>query len=70
MITVEKIRFHRLQKGLTQKAMAEKLHIAINTYSDYETGKVLPDILMFQNILSVLGLDLSLSERRELAGKK
>lgn len=62
MITMEKLKFLRLQRGLSQEELAKMIHIAPNTLSDYENGKVIPNMEIFQKILLVLRYDLSLTE--------
>lgn len=39
-VMYERIRACREDRDWTQKAMAQKLHIAQTTYSDYELGKI------------------------------
>ena len=48
MFTGVKIRELRLEKGLLQKELAEKIHIASNTLSQFESGKANPsyDVLI------------------------
>ena len=40
MMIYENIRALREQNHLTQTQLAQKLHMAQNTYSQYETGKI------------------------------
>ena len=39
-----RIRAERVQAGLSQEALAERLHVTRQTISNWETGKNLPDI--------------------------
>lgn len=48
------IRKQRVQQGMSQEALAEKLHVSRQTISNYETGKSYPDIDMLVNIAEVL----------------
>lgn len=44
------LRAARVNKGLTQKAAAEKLGIAVDTLGMYERGKTFPDVLVIKKI--------------------
>lgn len=48
----------RIQKNLTQDALAERLFVTRQTVSNYETGKSRPDIDMLMKIAEVLGEDI------------
>lgn len=56
------LRKNRLKKGLTQKKVAEKLHIKDNTYSHYETGKRKIDIDTYVKLSEMLDIDLEISK--------
>ena len=45
--------------GLTQKALAEKLHVTDKTVSRWETGKQIPDALTMQDIAKALDMTVS-----------
>lgn len=52
----ENIRALREQNHLTQTQLAQKLHMAQNTYSQYETGKIewtAPLLIQLANIYGV-----------------
>ncbi len=51
------IRTLRVEKGLTQEALADALFITRQTVSNYETGRSRPDINMLMEIAAVLGTD-------------
>ena len=55
----------RKEKGLTQKALAEKLGVVAKTVSKWETGKGFPDVSTLSMLSDVLGV----SERSLLAGQ-
>ena len=51
------IRKLRESKGLTQDQLAEKLFVARQTVSNYETGRTRPDVDMIVSIANVLETD-------------
>lgn len=53
------IRQLRMQKKMTQDALAESLFVTRQTVSNYETGKSRPDIDMLIKIAEVLGTDIN-----------
>ena len=55
----------RTEKGLTQKAFAELLEISPTRLNYWEKDKREPDLLMFNKIVNVLGIDAN-----ELLGLK
>lgn len=55
----ENIKALRIKKGLTQKELASKLGIAINSVSRYETNERQPSFKMLENIASALETDIS-----------
>lgn len=56
----------RKEKGLTQKDLAEKLHISDKTVSKWETGRGAPDISNLEVLSETLGISVS----ELLAGKR
>lgn len=52
------IRDLRIQKNLTQDALAEQLFVTRQTVSNYETGKSRPDIDMLMRIAETLDTDI------------
>lgn len=58
---MQKIRDIRLQKGMTQQELADKLGVKQCTVSDYETGQVdltLPKLVRIADALGVTIYDL------------
>ena len=51
----EKIRTLRLEKGYSQEAMAEELHISTTAYGDMERGKTELTISRLEQVLQILG---------------
>ena len=60
------IRRYRQQKGLTQDALAERLHVTRQAVSNWETGKNQPDL----ETLEVLARALDLEPAELICGKK
>lgn len=56
----------RKEKGLTQKNLAERLHISDKTVSKWETGRGAPDISSLEALSETLGISVS----ELLAGKR
>ena len=52
------IRRLRTQKGMTQQALAEELHVTDKAVSKWERGLSVPDICLFPNLASVLGVSV------------
>lgn len=44
----------RLEKGITQEEMAEKLNVRRSTYGEYERGKIMPPIDKIESIAKLL----------------
>ena len=53
------IRKIRRQKGITQDALAEQLHVTRQAVSNWETGKNQPDLDMLESISQALGVELT-----------
>ena len=51
------IRIYREQKGLTQDALAERLHVTRQTVSNWETGRNQPDLDMLEAAAKALDLE-------------
>lgn len=49
----------RKEKNITQREFAEKLGVTDKTVSRWENGHYLPDISLFNDICSILGIDVS-----------
>lgn len=53
------IRRLRMEKGLTQQALAEKLNLSGKTISKWERGLGCPDVTLLAALSAILGVDLS-----------
>ncbi len=53
----ENLKQLRIEKGLSQKQLAEKLGVAVSTYANWEQGRREPSIYDIFNILSVLEIE-------------
>jgi len=51
-----KISFTRKELGMTQRELAEKLHVTDKTVSKWETGTHFPDIAMLEDLAAALGI--------------
>lgn len=60
----------RKEKGLTQQALAERLHLSNKTVSKWECGQGAPDASVWDALADVLGADLQKLLQGELAPKK
>ncbi len=60
----EFIRSKRLEQGLTQKALAERLYLSESAISKWEMGKSYPDITLIPALCEILGV----SEHELIAG--
>lgn len=49
----------RREKGMTQKELADILHISDKTISKWETGKGIPDVSYLENICTALGVTIN-----------
>ena len=49
----------RRQKGMTQKELAEILHVTDKAVSKWERGKNFPDLILLQPLAEVLGVSVS-----------
>ena len=56
----------RKEKGLTQKALGEKLNVTDRAVSKWETGRSFPDVAILEDLCQELGISVS----ELLAGKK
>lgn len=52
------IRAFRLEKGLTQKEIADRLHITSKTISKWECGQGCPDVSLWSDLSEILGVDM------------
>lgn len=55
--TLKKI---RTEKGLSQKALADKMFVTQSTVARWESGTRLPDTVMTNRLATILGVDVSL----------
>ena len=49
----------RTEKGMSQKALAEKMYVTRSTVARWETGARLPDAVMIARLSDVLGTDVN-----------
>lgn len=61
------IRALRLEAGMTQRALAERLHLSAKTVSKWECGQGFPDVGLLGGLSRILGVDLSSLLEGELA---
>lgn len=52
----EKLRYYRKQNNLTQKELADKLHVSRKTISSWENGRGYPDINSITQLSEVFGI--------------
>ena len=52
----EKLRTLRVEKGLTQRQLADALFITRKTISNWESGIRMPDVVMLSRLSKVLGV--------------
>ena len=55
----DRISHRRKELGLTQKQLAERLHVTDKTVSRWETGKQIPDALTMQEIARALNMSVA-----------
>lgn len=55
----QKIKYHREQKGLTQKFIADTIGVDVSTISKIENSKADPSLKILKNIASVLDVPAS-----------
>lgn len=53
------IRYYRLEKGLTQRTLAEEAGVAVSFLNDVESGKSNVSINWLYQVASILDVDLS-----------
>lgn len=61
------IRRLRLEQGLTQRALAQRLNLSAKTISKWETGHGCPDVSLLGELSAMLGVDLGAMLSGELA---
>jgi tellurite methyltransferase len=52
----EIIRRKRMEKGLSQRELAQRLNVSFQAVSKWERGVNLPDILLIPTLCAVLGI--------------
>ena len=57
-VTGAVIRRLREEKGMTQEALAERVHVSAKTVSKWETGRGFPDISLLEPLAGALGLSV------------
>ena len=48
----------RREKGLTQRQLAEQMHLSDRTISKWERGRGAPDISLLQQLSGILGVNI------------
>ena len=56
----EKLRRLRIEKGLSQQQLADRLHVKRSSLANWEAGRRLPDAAMISQIAKVLGVDTAI----------
>ena len=64
------IRRLRLEKGLTQRELAEQLNLHAKTISKWETGRGCPDVGLLKELSALLGVDIAAMLSGELAANE
>lgn len=54
----DRMRYHRLQKGMTQMDLANQLHVAQPTVAYWEHGKKTPELAKAVRLADILGVSL------------
>ena len=62
----ETLKHYREKAGLTQEEVANQLFVNRSTYTNYETGKRKMDVETFLKIIDILGIDISLKEKKHM----
>lgn len=57
-IHIPNLKFYRQNSGLTQKQVADALHIERTTYTYYETGKTLPSIFTLMKLAKIYNVSV------------
>ena len=58
-VTGAAIRRLRERRGMTQEALAERIHVSAKAVSKWETGKGFPDISLLEPLAGTLGVSLT-----------
>jgi len=64
------IRAIRLEKNMTQRNLAERLHVSEQAVSKWETGAGCPDISLLPTLSSILGIPADILIQGDLPGQK
>ena len=59
MIFADTLKKLRMEKGLSQQALAEKMFVTKSAVSRYENGSRLPDAAMMSRLAEILGADVN-----------
>lgn len=59
MIFADTLKKLRMEKGLSQRALAEKMFVTKSAVSRYENGSRLPDAAMMSRLAEILGADVN-----------
>ncbi|MDN2453716.1 helix-turn-helix transcriptional regulator [Lactobacillus sp. UCMA15818] len=52
----ELLKYKRQENGLTQAAVAKKLHVSRQAVSNWETGRHLPDVILIKKLANIYGI--------------
>ena len=56
----ETLRRLRMEKGLSQQQLADRLHVERSSFSNWEAGRRMPNATMFSQIVKALGADAAI----------
>ena len=63
------IRYLRISRGLTQRQLAEQLHVSVQAVSKWETGSAYPDLVLLLPIARLFSVTLDELFGREASKK-
>lgn len=55
---ISNLKLYRLNSGFTQKQVADALHIERTTYTYYETGKTLPNVITLKKLADMFNVPI------------
>ena len=63
------IRYLRISRGMTQRQLAEQLHVSVQAVSKWETGSAYPDLVLLLPIARLFSVTLDELFGREASKK-
>ena len=60
MIFADTLKKLRMEKGLSQQALAEKMFVTKSAVSRWENGSRLPDAVTISRLSGILGVDINI----------